>query len=330
MNRRRGRLLVLSSFASMKGVNMWGQIIAAGIGAAGSLLGGKKEPEGLGGLGSNAGWTGDGPGFSKRPIDPNQGSNVMGKAWNKTNEVLGSNVGLAAAGLAGGFIDDYRGRRNTRKNHDFWKSKGLNSYEIAGGGSGGPIGAQGNTLGSGPATQIQAQQSFTASENQKNRDNAKEVAEIGQRAAGQSSKREDIKLPFDIAGKTATQRLQAEQLRQSKKTFDERWARLIAGMAEANVRAALMIFDSPLSGEQILNSNGIKSEEDQAEVEYILRRMASWDSISGSLKGVIEGLRERVGTGTEGLISPKNKFIEQIPRMERLKPGEGFRGRNAR
>lgn len=88
----------------------------------------------------------------------------------RTNNFLGTQVGGIAKDVAGGFLGDYRQRRNSRNRFKDLKSEGLTAPEIAGSSGGGAVQSQGNTLGAGPMVQAQSQRDFVASENQKNRD----------------------------------------------------------------------------------------------------------------------------------------------------------------
>lgn len=281
--------------------------IAAGVAAA-SAIGNAvtRDDEGEPTIGSEtgAGWTGDKDGKTMQPSFP------------RANEFLGSNIGRAAAGVGESYFDDYRGRRNTRLNHEFLQSKGLNSFEIAGGGSGGPIGATGSTLGSGPATQVQSQQNFVAGQAQLDRENREKVARIGAaapgRQAGVAEERQGLAseiAPLQRAKITKEIERISLEMERTKFELQNYWPILFAKMGPDNVKVALAMFNSGLSMEEVLMGQGDIGPKKKREVEELYNILLKITGGSGGAVGWMQLMKQMMkGEGT--LNSGKREFLE--------------------
>lgn len=280
----------------------WAMAAAAGISALGSAFGkGKEQTPTIEPLYTDAGHVGDTMGSTKAPPDPTiQGS------FPKANEFLGSNIGKLGTDAAGGFLSDYRAQRNTRKNHNFLKSKGLNSWEIASGGSGGPISSQGNTLGSGPATQINQQQSFAAQQAQLDRDNRKEVAHITsapgttQAATGERRDLRDAqKAPLEreqIASQIKKINADSQMMEFRYENF---WEIRFSEMGPENMKIALAMFNSGLSLERVLSAAGDITEKEKRQVEDAFNVMMKTQGGPGAVVGWLQLMKAfMLGKGT--------------------------------
>lgn len=262
---------------------------------AGSVLGAQanKAIDGSGSTGGelqtpgfhNSGWTGG-------------KSGVLQTA----NKFLGSNVGKLSTDVAGGFLNDYRQRRNTRNNFRDLESQGLTPQEIAGGGGGGKQASTGNTLGSGPATQVLSQQQFTAGENQKQRAHEIEKTKLQTRAPmGQLALSEKLN-PLQMQIMEQNKVLIGTQINKNINDLTYYWETMFSRMSRENVMASLAAFASGTSIKQVLL--GIGSEEE--------RQVASGlydDLIASNSRYLIEavgigGWLSRLFTN-EGIISYK-------------------------
>lgn len=237
----------------------------------------------------------------------------------KANEFLGSNVGKAINDIGGGFLDDARGLRNTKKNFEFLEGKGLTSAEIAGGSTGGPVGAQGNTLGSGPATQVQSQQQFAAVQAQKDRDNRKEVAHISASAAGRQAgvaevrdKRDSELAPLTRRKVSADTDLTKQRLRMEEFLFDNFWQIKFATMGPENAKVALAMFNSGLDLQRILTAAGDITEQERADVEKLYNILLKITGASGGAIGWLQ-LLQAVATGEGTLDTQRSGFLERLP-----------------
>lgn len=308
----------------------WPLLAAAGIGAAGSLLGGllsKGQPPPASPGIHTAGWTGDTLGGSRAPVSPTSINSYQGilpeskptleplqkppgrfkRGVNATNRFLGSNIGIESAKVAGGFLNDYRARRNTRNNRKDLQKLGLNPYEIAGSGAGGPISSQGNTLGSGSITQIDQQQEFTAAENEKSREVPRGQLKV---AKGRLAIE-------DVLSTQQFRQMQANidkihlELRDMETAYKERWARLISGMSRENVIASVAMFNAGIPAKMILNVTGLETAAQKAAGQQLMRTLLkiSARTTSGMI-AIAELIRETLG----------------IPQAEGVEPG-AFQGK---
>lgn len=278
--------------------------LGLGLQAAGllsNILGGGKGQD-QGGIDSNGVAYGGGGSLGGSPIVPSNPpireaqpdieplEEPRRQPIKSINNFLGSNIGKQGAEIAGGFISDFRQRRNTKKNYDRLRRQGLTPYEIGGGGAGGVVNSQGNTLGSGPATQVRSQQEFTAGQAAKDRAAAKERAEITAAAprtqakvAVERSEREAKLQPWQI------EKVQAEttKLREEAATVrfgrDNFWAIKFSTMSRENIMAALAMFNSGLDFRDVLGRRAQTPEEAQQANELMELMLL----IAGSSGGAI-------------------------------------------
>lgn len=214
------------------------------------------------------------------PLTEPKSGNIMGKI----NKGIGSNVGKLTTDVAGGFLSDYRQRRNTKKRFEDLTGKGLNPYEAAGAGGGTSVPAQGNTLGSGPATQVQSQQGFQARENAKDRALARYKVD---REAGLTERRT---VDTELSG--MTNRAATEQkTRFDQQLHQERFARLIATMAEGNVRMSVLLRKYNMTGEAWLNPKGPATKEQIRTAERIIDDISQFAHVPNNLKGLLNTMR---------------------------------------
>lgn len=314
----------------------WPMLVAAGIGAAGNVLGGllnKGQPPPASPGIHTAGWTGDTLGGSRGPAPPTitstypQSSTANSptveatptleplqkplgrfrRGLNATNNFLGSNIGIESAKVAGGFLNDYRARRNTRNNRKDLKSQGLNPYEIAGSGAGGPISSQGNTLGSGSITQIGQQHKFQSGQAQKERDIKKGTLKVAQGRLAIE----------DVLSTQQFRQMQANidkihlELRDIDTAYKERWAIRVSHMSRENVIASVAMFNAGIPAEMILKVTGLETPAQKAAGQQLMRTMLkiSAKTTSGMI-AIAELIRETLG----------------VPQAEGVEPG-AFQGR---
>lgn len=277
--------------------------LSAALGGA-SILGGlfnkgnEQTPATLPGF-HGPGYLGDSGGTTKAPPDPTP-------SFPKANEFLGSNIGLAAAGIGGGFLNDFRARRNTRLNHEFLESKGLNSYEIAGSAAGGPVSSQGGTLGSGPATQVQSQQNFTAGQAQLDRDAAKERALITAQAPRTTAQtgvergqREALAGPLQRNKLRAEHQKILQEANMIQFQYENFWPIKFATMGVENAKLSVAMFNSGLSIERILTAAGDISEQEKREVQDFYNILLKISGASGGAIGWMQLLGQILtGKGT--------------------------------
>ncbi len=235
------------------------------------------------------GYQGDNRGTTQAPPDPNAGP------FPRTNQFLGSNIGKAISDIGGGFLSDFRAQRNTEKRHSYLKSKGLNSYEILGSSAGGPISSQGGTLGSGPATQINQQQSFVADQAQKDRDNKTNIAKITATAprirAGVDQQRSEREAKIAPLQRTKLQEEIAkieQEVRRMEFDLDNIWPMKFATMGPENAKLALAMFNSGLDLERILTAAGDITDTERQQVEELYNILLKITGASGGAVGWME------------------------------------------
>lgn len=288
---------------------MWGQLLGIGAKLAmGALKGAGQSPETGSGF-TDTGWTQG----NKGPVEPvvleplTEPQEPIGK-MESVNNWMGSDIGKAATDVAGGFLSDYRSQRNSKKNYQRLQDEGLTAVEIAGGGSqGGSVRSQGNTLGSGPAVQAKSQQAFQADQAEKNRRNQREVALIsaqaGRTQAGVAERRDvrDAEMAPKMRQKIDAERRRIEQeTKRSKFDLKNVWALTLAHMSEANVKAALSIFNVGLDPRRILQAKGA-TERELKQIEQVFNLMQKLSGGAGQKVGYIQLIKALLkGEGTMG------------------------------
>lgn len=188
------------------------------------------------------------------------------------NKGLGNNIGKAASQLAGDAIGNAMQRRHSKKNFQRLKDEGLTPVEIAGSG-GGTVQSQGNTLGSGPATQIKTQQEFTAGQAQLDRDAAQKRAETTAAPAGRQarvSERVDVRNqqlhPARLEEAELNLRRMRVDIRQKNFDLENMWPMKFASMGPENGLFALAAYDAGLDFESILTMRPGQNREDVKEL----------------------------------------------------------------
>ena len=247
----------------------------------------------------------------------------------KANQFLGSNVGKITTEIGGGLLSDARSQRNTRQQFDFLKKQGLDPVEIAGGGGGSSATpAQGNTLGSGPATQLLSQQEFTRRENDKQRANDLAIAKVQADAPLQRVGLEKERQPFELAKLEQDTFLSAKQfdlidkqMRALDREHENFWAIKLATMSPENVLAALLMASEGIDAGKVLRQeNG--SPDEIAAVEAAIKRIIqtkskTWIESQG-LAGLTEEMMRNIGSGINTLSNTK-LIHDTAARAEKLR-----------
>lgn len=234
----------------------------------------------------------------------------------KVNKKLDTPLGKLATGMYGTRRGDRMSRRRERDRMEYLEKKGLTPWEIAGQGSaGGAISSSGNTLGTGPATQLASQQEFQAEQAALERQNKKDIAEIAARAPGREQDRKDFMLPYTMH-LTRAQAQQAynngHKLLAEYQMVDtqhrERWEMKLAGMGPENILAALALFQSGLSAREVLSrqaESGVEVKEAQRIVDSILELRSR---INIEKAGAMDIFDELANLGSS--------FVDKIPPSE--------------
>jgi len=292
-------------------MGFWAGGAAAGLGLLGTLLGKGGGATAVGGAplqGADQNKTNQGPALGPPvrlesqmaspkmlPIKsdigpetapPDQDEQEEGRPkgkWHRTNQFLGSEAGKFGQSVVGGFINDARQRRNTRKNYDRLRRKGLTPYEIGGGGQGGVVSAQGNIMGSGgqTSTTLRTQNEFQRARDDKDRE---------LRLKGSEPERKKTKIAQMLSDVQYEKYLQEitkieQEIRQNKKLFEERWPRLLATMSSENVKAALALAKGGLNAQKILGALGKLNPQEKKVIDLIYGNIARWEGGPGNVGG---------------------------------------------
>lgn len=231
-----------------------------------------------------------------RPMSPKEpATDVEGpKSFReKVNQGMGSNIGKAATQIAGQFVNDAMTRRATKKQWKHLESKGLTAWEIGSGGSGGgTVRSQGNTLGSGPATQIKSQQEFTANQAALERQNRLDVVEaqkeVPRRAEGRAG---DLHRGAMIK-QTEQIGLLERQIAKLDFEVNNAWALKFAGMGVDNMKAAVISKMNGLDVEKILKGTGANTPQQRAKQKAFLLDVAEYTGRSEGFIGIGRMLQE--------------------------------------
>lgn len=316
----------------------WAMLAGQAVQTGMNLLGGDKDidPGSAAGF-KDSGWQDTSVVEPRQPTNTIVRSNpdsegkmgqVLGglkKATSGINKGLGNNIGKAASQLAGDAIGNAMQRRHSKKNFQRLRDEGLTPVEIAGSG-GGTVQSQGNTLGSGPATQIKSQQDFTAGENQKNRDNAKDIANISARAPGRQAGVSEGKLQLErqltpaklaqLRASVAKMEIDTERAEFDLENF---WPIRFSNMSMENGMMALAAFNQGIDFEAVLKSEGGTPGEIQ-DARDLLNLLVELKSKAGGIVGwmnLIDHLRRG-----EGAFGGTKMFKQQRP-QEMPKEGPG-------
>lgn len=296
-----------------------GGAVAGAVDGEGKQLPPSKQPATAGA--HSSGWTGAAAGSTPAPVDPAPPSKPEEpatepqeprKKMDIVNQFLGTETGRIGTDIAGGFISDYRSQRNSRKNFSRLKKEGLTSVEIAGGGgASGAVSSQGNTLGSGPARQAASQQQFQREQSMLDRQNRKEVAEIGARAAGRQAGVAEGRFGLEerMAPKLRAQidaNLQRikQQVKRAKFDLENIWEMKMAGMSMENGMFALAMASENVDIASALR--GKATPQAIRKMENAIELMKKLQGRSGGLLGMSQFLEQVVRR--EGALGGKDGF----------------------
>lgn len=250
----------------------------------------------------------------------------------KTNEFLGTDTGRIGSDIGGQFLGDFRTRRNTRNQYDFLEGKGLTPFEIAGSGGGGTVKSAGNTLGSGPATQAKAQQSFQATEKAKDRALALKLGEMQQQdrqsniaISERAETRQRDVAEMQIHDYAAKYDVIIKQARQMDFDYHNKWAMKYATMSSKNVMMAIMARYYGFSGEQILSHDGNMSPESMKDLNNLFKDLVSLEATGSRELMGLYNILDKVTKGKTGQPmtnpnEPENRYLH------RLRTGTGTSG----
>lgn len=256
----------------------------------------QQEPPGF----QDSGWTDQRPGptVPDPALDPEE---PMSK-WKKVDQALGSNIGKAATSIAGGFISDFRQRKNTKKHHRFLRGQGLTPQEIAGGGgAGGAVSSQGNTLGSGPAQQVTQQLEYQRTQARLERANKLKIARLsaGPGHRGVDVQEQRLMLERLITAKQLAQfdaNLEKIKAIVRRQDFDleNYWPTKFAAMGPDNGMFALAAYSSGISLERVLRAQGdmspVEARQVQALYNDFLKIKSSFGKETLGMVGVLKQL----------------------------------------
>lgn len=278
------------------------------LGAAGSLLGGlfggEKELQPFEGF-KTSGWTSDiAP--KSTPSEPATEPEEPRDKESKVDQWLGSNVGKIAQQIGGSKFADAQSRKARKDRFSDLKAEGLTAQEIAGGGgAGGAVTTQGNTLGSGPAQQVKSQQQFTREENMKDRENKEKIAEITARGPGMQARtgRMKYELEAQIAPKQRAlldQNIRKVRADVKRAKFDLKniWAMKFASMSMENGMFAVAAFNSGMDLKAILQAGGTRTEKERKESEEFYNIMLKTTGAPGKALGFLQVIKQITGGRT--------------------------------
>lgn len=297
--------------------------LGLGANVLGGLFGGsKKLPDALLPSYKTPGWSGDGGGVSKlipnlatdqkQPSEP--ATEPEPPKEYKVDQWLGRNPGKIATGVAGGFLSDYRQRRNTKKHFKDLENKGLTNVEIAGGGGSGgqTVNSHGNTLGSGPATQVSSQLAFQGKQAELERANKREIARIQVEAPGRQAtvaegrgRREQELHPAKLKEAELNLKRMRTQIHTQKFDLKNKWPMKFASMGPENGLFALAAYDAGLNFESILT---MRPGQDRKDVRELIDWYQKYKSFVGRETHGITEFIEWVGEKTGMLQKTKDGF----------------------
>lgn len=248
--------------------------------------------------------------------------------WRRVNDVADEPIGGAVLNTLGSVYADKRAQRNANRARRELRSEGLTPWEAAGASGGGQgTSASGNTLGNGPPKRMSTQLEFQAEQAALERQNKKEIAEIGARAPG---------IHADLASKAAP--LQRQKLRYENNVlraqeakllaeYDqldlqirERWEMKLASMGVDNVLAALVIAREGLDIRKVLLGT---SSNDPKEVAKIERVIPFIRGLGSKIYQEGYGLANVLSDAGEFVADKANDGVRNI-RQNRVVPIEGL------
>lgn len=238
----------------------------------------------------------------------NIGASILGskvfkggkKAVGVANSVLGSPLGKVGLNVLGGNREDRRTREATAAQFDFLESKGLTPWEINSGGSGGVVQPHGSTLGNVPDVQAVQQRKFIATEKEKDRRTALDVADI---QSGPAHKRADIETRMEPYRRQQVDQ-QVKKLKQDiargKIELKNFWPILFAKMGPDNLMIAMASMLEGVSPEQVLKSSGIKADhatrqQMESVAAWLTKYKGAIGNVQGTAKTVVDATRNILG-----------------------------------
>jgi len=277
----------------------WGMFAGQAVKMGINLLGKNKGEEQAGPSYTDSGWKSPptpSPGLHEvqkmQPDEPATEAEGPKSFMEKVNQGMGSNVGKAASQIVGNFIGDAMQQRQSKKNFKRLRGEGLTSQEIVGSG-GGTIQSQGNTLGSGPATQLKSQQEFMSEQAMLDRKNRREVAEIGARAAGGRLQIEQKRAPLDRERlRVDTEKLRVE-LERDKTLYDNLFEFKLAGMSSENVITSLTVAAQGVDIASALRGNATPAQI--KKIENVINTLISLKGPGGGLLS-LANVAKQLGT----------------------------------
>ena len=225
-------------------------------------------------------------------------------SFERFNSFLGTESGSALKDIGGGFLSDFRQRRNTRKNFDFLRGRGLTPSQI---GAQGTVQSQGNTLGNGPAKTNINQLEFQREQAALDREAKLEIARI------EHGDRQD-KLDIERALGAVTMNIgfqQEKNLRETarkiaaeveKLNFENRnrFNLLFANMGPDNVVVSLAAALQGISPERILATNGKALTRDERErVKNVLQDVRQGRGFAGQTVWTVQDIINRLISGSD-------------------------------
>lgn len=274
----------------------WAKIASMIAGQAVNQLGKKSETDDPGF--ESSGWANEKEGVTSAPVFPEKLETKPKDPqtkWEAANNFLGSNVGDYGAKIGGAFLSDFRQRRNTKKHMEYMESKGLSPWEAAGSGAGGPASAYGSTLGTGPANAARNQQTFIASEREKDRQNELKKAQITSGPAYEQA--------YQTGSMNQIKARQLEiEIQHRQFELKNKWPMIFAHMSEGNMIAAMASKLHGVDSKEVLESNGIAATPEKAQQ---LDDAAAWMMKHKGLSANIQGVGRTVSDATANLLGYK-------------------------
>lgn len=260
--------------------------------------------------------------------------------FEQLNEKLDTPLGKVGTGVVGGLISDARQRRNTKKNTEYLKSQGLTPWEIHAGGGSGTVQSQGNTLGSGPATQLKAQQDFQAEQKQLDRDLQKYI--VDKQTAPQEKQADTSRMMYELQKNLNPLQVRNLQEQNNKlhmefkklgQEYEFYWERMFAQMGPDNALMALTMFNQGLPLKDILQASRNATAEEKEKIMQAIEFFTILKSQLGvnalGIKDVVDQmfkgenrLGDQVGPNALNILGKmKNPFADMSMKDYLLKGG---------
>lgn len=199
-------------------------------------------------------------------------------------------LGTIAAKIGSSLFSDKRRKEASRDQFNYLEGKGLTPWEINSGSAAGlGGGGAGNTLGIGPELQQLRALKFQASENEKERENKRAVADIQTGPAHKTA---------DIAGRM--ERPKTDQIRENIKILKVRLERdkielenlfpiLVAKMGPDNLMVAMGMILAGVKGDKLLMGSGVRADaKTRKQMEDVASWLMKYKGVSGNLQGIVK------------------------------------------